>query len=652
MIFLKKLEKSALILILIVTFIFMMFSSTSFGFATTNVTGISLDKYQLALKAGQTYTLKTDISPSNATNKSLTFTSANKSIASVDKNGKIKAVKNGNTYITVASSSNKNIVKRCYVSVASKVAPTTVSLELTSLAATVKEDQSSNVLVKQIESKLNVKLRFIPSTPDNMRLHLATGQAGDIFAWQMWATNTSSLIMDGVEEGLFNNLSDIAKKNPGRYPTLEKAFSDKYFQFYNSQYYKQPKEDYAFWAAGYTTFPKGQIVYNTKIMKELGAKYPTTVDEFVSYLRAVKKAKPDIIPFFFRNDKGLMLANGSCELDSIFFQTRGLTMNKMVKDSKGVWSDSAIDPRNKAIWKELAGLYKDGLIDKEIFTTETDSYFADKFATGKMATCTMFMPNQNPTGILTNYETVGKANPTLKPEDYRSFMDVSPEPLKGPGGYQKNNETSLSIHYGSFIPTTCKNPEKAMDVLNYLFSDEGMTLMWYGVKGVHYTSQDADGTIQGFNAAKMEADNKNWKLWSTVTFWVCLASGSGQIYYTDRYGWLGGLQKQSGMITSTLPKPLVNFAVTNWNNWSSKVFTSLPPYYSALKSIDSTKTITDKLREIRLKYFVGYIFGSLDVDSTWDTYVKECKDAGLDQFVKTYSDLEKSSKAKFDNITK
>lgn len=571
---------------------------------------------------------------------------------------------NSGSETTASAAADANSTTTTAASAAAENLPeATITLELTGMPETVQADQDSNVLVKYIEEKLNVKLRFMcdgTSANDGTaleRLHLETGQAGDILCIPKWGGGATQMMEDAVVEGLFVNMGEIAAKNPGRYPTLEKCFSDVNFQYYNAQFYKQTKENYAFWAGGYTTFPQGAPVYNMQIMNSLGAKIPATLDEFVSYLRLVKAKKPGIIPFNFRNDKGVKMGESkACELNQIFFQTQGTEMNRMVKDSNGVWSDSAIDPKNKEIWKQLASYYKDGLIDKEFFVYKDDSYMTDKFATGKLAVASCSQPNQNYTSFLNVLDIFAKANPDIKKEDLLNYVQEQPQPLTGPGGSGSYEDTSFSIHYGDFITSTCKNPERAMDVLNFLASDEGMTLLWYGIKGVHYVDQDADGNVTGVDeekTKKMEADNKNWALWSTVTFWVCMLSGSGQIYFIDRNnGWTAALKKQSGMISyPSQPQANIDYSVKTWKQWSDTAFIADPQYYDAMKNISSVEDIYAKIKEIKTKYFVNFVTGSTDVEANWDKFTKELKDAGLETYVKTYSDLEKGSKFKFEKIT-
>lgn len=68
------------------------------------VTGVSLNKSSLTLSVGASETLTFTISPTNATNKNVSWSSSNTSVATVDQNGKVTGVKAGSATITVTTS--------------------------------------------------------------------------------------------------------------------------------------------------------------------------------------------------------------------------------------------------------------------------------------------------------------------------------------------------------------------------------------------------------------------------------------------------------------------------------------------------------------------------------------------------------------------
>ena len=78
---------------------------TPLSFKTTAqaVSGVSLDKTTLSLETGKTATVKATVAPADATDKAVTFKSADATIATVDNNGKITAIKAGTVDIIVTT---------------------------------------------------------------------------------------------------------------------------------------------------------------------------------------------------------------------------------------------------------------------------------------------------------------------------------------------------------------------------------------------------------------------------------------------------------------------------------------------------------------------------------------------------------------------
>lgn len=58
-------------------------------------TGVTLDKTTTTVDVGKTTKLTATVAPSNATNKAVTFSSGDTTIATVDNNGTVKGVKAG-----------------------------------------------------------------------------------------------------------------------------------------------------------------------------------------------------------------------------------------------------------------------------------------------------------------------------------------------------------------------------------------------------------------------------------------------------------------------------------------------------------------------------------------------------------------------------
>ena len=95
------------------------------------VTGVSVSPSTLSLFNGESYSLTANIAPSNATNKSVTWSSSNNNVATVDANGKVTAKAQGSCTIYATSNENSAFKGSCAVTVTNKqftITPTSKSL--------------------------------------------------------------------------------------------------------------------------------------------------------------------------------------------------------------------------------------------------------------------------------------------------------------------------------------------------------------------------------------------------------------------------------------------------------------------------------------------------------------------------------------------
>ena len=92
------------------------FSITSGSSSNVSVTGVSISKENITLTKGETYSLSATVSPSNATNKNVTWSSSNTSVATVSSTGSVTGVSAGTTVIT-ATTADGNYKASCDVEV-------------------------------------------------------------------------------------------------------------------------------------------------------------------------------------------------------------------------------------------------------------------------------------------------------------------------------------------------------------------------------------------------------------------------------------------------------------------------------------------------------------------------------------------------------
>lgn len=117
------------------------------------VNGININKNALNILIGTSETLIYTINPSNATNKDVTWTSSNPSIATIE-NGVVTAKKIGTTIITVSSYGYR---ATCKVTVVDTVKLTNITLD------------KSNITIKEKEST-NLNITYTPSNATNKKV--------------------------------------------------------------------------------------------------------------------------------------------------------------------------------------------------------------------------------------------------------------------------------------------------------------------------------------------------------------------------------------------------------------------------------------------------------------------------------------------------
>ncbi len=91
---------------------------------------ISLSKKKLEMKKGGTATLKCTVSPSSVTNAAVSWTSSNKTIATVSSKGKVTAKKSGIVTITAKTKDGSKLKASCTVIVRNKTLDSKVKSEL------------------------------------------------------------------------------------------------------------------------------------------------------------------------------------------------------------------------------------------------------------------------------------------------------------------------------------------------------------------------------------------------------------------------------------------------------------------------------------------------------------------------------------------
>lgn len=149
-------------------------SSTPSPSTPVAVSGVALDKKVATINVGKTVTVKATVTPANADNKTLAWTSSNTKIATVS-NGVVKGVKAGRVIITAKTTDGSNISATCTVTVKQPV--TRISLSKKATMYTGK--------------KLTLKAKVNPANASNKAL-----------TWKSSNTKIAKVASNGVVTGV------------------------------------------------------------------------------------------------------------------------------------------------------------------------------------------------------------------------------------------------------------------------------------------------------------------------------------------------------------------------------------------------------------------------------------------------------------------
>ena len=179
------------------------------------VTSITLDKTSLSLKVNQEETLTATVKPDNATDKTVTWTSSNTSVATVN-DGKVKGIKAGTAVITAKAGSKS---AKCNVTVTADAVPV---IKLGSSSATITGAVSMNYGTVSFSIE-NVTGNVFPevTSSDDSWLHIESISSSTVTFWA--DMNTGSSTRTGTLTFKYKNAEPkkfTVKQYPGTYCQL------------------------------------------------------------------------------------------------------------------------------------------------------------------------------------------------------------------------------------------------------------------------------------------------------------------------------------------------------------------------------------------------------------------------------------------------
>lgn len=453
-------------------------------------------------------------------------------------------------------------------------------------AGKVKREEAP--LYQEIAVRTGVDVEYIPVSvsvaTEQFNLLLASGNLPDIVMYE-WLDFPSGA-QSAVDGGHILNLNELVRDHM---PNLRAYLST------SEVLEKQAKND----EGNYCFVPSFRgddklLTYTGPIMRkdwldDLGLAVPETLDEWHTALKAFREKKGAETPFVCPPEYISMFMGGAYPISM-----GGFSEDFYLENGQVVYGP--IQPACKEALKVLSTWYKEGLIDPNIASVDTNAINAKMtngqagasigLAGGALGKWMLNMQSVDP-----NYNLVGTKYPVVNKGDMPYMGQID----------------NYMMSQGQAISASSKNAALAARYLDYFFTEEGIKLYNYGAEGVAYDLVDGKPV---FKESILR---------------------SGQL---DMYANIGGAQgvQQWEAYSQNLMFENQKEAIANWE-YSDAASHLMPPVtYTTEESNTATKLLSD-IKTFKDEKFFKFLLGVEDIETGFDAYVEQIKSMGIDKVI-------------------
>lgn len=370
---------------------------------------------------------------------------------------------------------------------------------------------------QELQDRLNVNIEILgPSSSDDYytvaNAMLTTGDYPDLLYYD-WNTYYSGGTMAAIEDGVIVPISEIPeyKEKVGNWfkvieenDAVRRAVTEEDGSIVTFCHWEPNIARSAYW--GYAV--------RKDWLDRLNLEIPKTIDDLYEVLKAFKENDAngngdptDEIPFSCCNWWGTAHP-GLDSLAAAFSTKVNVIYRDPQNDKMTFWTEYNDGKNFKDYVTTMAKWYAEGLIDNEAISQKYDAWAAK--ITGDKVGVFFCFPDS-----VEGWESAIKQ--TLTDGGYADVDNVciyGLVPLTGVDGvpYNADNDNALVGYAGANQPTVIttaaiKNGhiDKCLELLNYMYSEEGSELQNWGIEGVSYT-KDADGNHHWTEAVTNDPD--------------------------------------------------------------------------------------------------------------------------------------------------
>lgn len=464
------------------------------------------------------------------------------------------------------------------------------------------QDWSKLMLWKEYEKKSNIHVNWETASTDSLQekrnLMLASGEYPDILFAS--AVPKADLLKYG-KQGVFLKLNDLIdqyapnfKKAMEEFPIIKQGITMPDGNIYGLPTIYDPN---------FKSLRMGTPWIKKEWLDKVGLKEPTTIDEFYQVLKAFKEKDPngngkaDEIPW----GGGYGIIESINYLKGSFGLNNHGIANPNIDLDEGTRKLSFVPATDnyKQLLEFLNKLYKEGLMDKEIFTIKAHE-FNSKVTNG-------------------NYGVINGIDPGVG-NNQKGYVGIPV--LEGPSGDRKYTAIGSPLgNIGMFVITDKnKYPEQTIRWIDYFYGEEGIKNFFMGFEGITY-KETANGEVEYTDEITKNPDGLT--LDQAISKYLTWPGG----YYPGvvKQKYFKGAEGQSASIENA--KKAEPNTITQDEIWPAFNFDLKEQEELTAISTD----ITTYIDEMRDKFITGK-----SSFSEWDDYVKTLEKMGLKRYMELY----------------
>lgn len=501
------------------------------------------------------------------------------------------------------------------------------------------EYMANDPIKKAIEEAVNVTIEYdtgIEGYDDRLATELAVGAAPDLFP--TWGV--APLLRKYAEEEAVYDIGKIINADPERYPILHKIINHPTYKMYNKMYTGDENATYAIYSFSARAYPNfnGVPAYNTAILEEVNdGVVPSTVSEFVAFTE--KAADAGYSGWWPFNNK---LTNWA-EIDRTIANPLGTTLRtpatwdwiwtgflpddpaKIGTDEEH-WTLMTVSDKSKEVVRLLAEMYAKNGIHNGVGTLvdEDDGYAA--FNNNTLASYGYSY------GYYTQFKKLYDSWMSAHPDGSLKDLTLGTALTDDDGNWMQIYDVPVYLGSHYFIPTSCEYPERVLDLVEFLASNEGQKLIFCGIEGLTYT-MDGDDIV--FDIEEITNINKHYGypyqdtcryVWFTYLF----CTSEMMLNLEDNDWWEAVTTPYDPTMdwATDDDKECFQYALDTVQEFVDDVYVVIPSYYGMATLDAEWADVQTKLYEITNRYLAQMVGGQLDIDTGWKQYRAEYEAAG------------------------